>query len=1234
MNFRAIVRGGEAPHYTVPTGDRSIALIGPNGSRLTVKHAAFDAFGTLAADFVLPADASLGDYRISTHDESYSQSGHFAVQAYKKPEYLLRVAPKSKYVLSGQTAHLHVQARYFFGKAAVGMTVHYTASFPIWYWYRRYNSGLRFDGNGLDESASRLADIEGTLKTNAEGNVDIAIPSVHRNDERLVQIAIDARDDSFRTVTTNETLILVPASFFVSIENHQWYSSLGTPLVFTLRATGYDRGPRPGTAIDITVRRREANREQTIVAREHVVTERDGSRAYSWTPDSPGFYTIDARSTDAAGNAVTTSTSAWVGESGYAFPYRFEQLSVIPQREATAPGENAGVLVTSPHGDTDAIVDILAPGYEHTYVVHLDGVVSTLAITPPPDAAKFDVSVVVPSAQGVTVGRATLRVKPDPRRLSVSVTSERSTYQPGDRARFHIEVRDSSGRPARAQVALAVVDDAIFALTGSDSLDPYNHFYTNANVYHTENASWRGLNSPEGTYLAGALRTIGRITSRQNGFSPSSTADAYSVGSASGAAPDFSQLRSDFRDTAYWTPSVVTSDKGSAEVTFTWPDSLTSYSASGIALTTATDIGSGVGHALVTKDFLIRLSSPRFLRTGDESRLTAIAQGPRTATSARLRLSAPSIGPADVSKTVAFNRAASATTHWDVSGRAIGTATLRLAGTSGSLRDGLLTTMPIESAGIAQHIRDAGALPLSNSSAFNLPRGADAGNVRVDISPSYVGQLIADAHLLDVYPYSCVEQTMSSALPAIYVERLLQQTKLKEKSTLDPAPIARRAIERLTKLQHADGSWGWWEHDGANPFMTAYALYGLSELRHDGHEVQQSTIDRGVQSIREQLGQNHSDTLAFYGGTQPNSAWNTRAYMLFALADANPTAVDRTILAEADAHVADLNSYALATLGLAHVSIHDRDGALPLLREIQRRKTDDGHLAFWRGQGWHYRWEDDPIETTAYALRFVHAMTPDDASLQHGIAWLRTQQHGSWFYTTKDTAAAIFAMVEVGTTAPDEFDPHETVRVMIGDRTIKTLRIDSPIVGASESSFTIPATELTSGATLRFEREGRGALYWSTDWTTYARDQRRVADVDDAALRLLDGDTNAPFTVTRRYAHGRDNAWKTGDLVDVDLIVTAQSDRQFVSIEDPFPAGFEYQPAQHEAGRDSWSGLQFFDDRLVFFATSISSHYPMHLHYQLRATTPGTYTAAAPTVTAMYGPPVTAAGHRDRVIVR
>ncbi|HEY0381000.1 MAG TPA: hypothetical protein VGC72_02265 [Candidatus Elarobacter sp.] len=527
--------------------------------------------------------------------------------------------------------------------------------------------------------------------------------------------------------------------------------------------------------------------------------------------------------------------------------------------------------------------------------------------------------------------------------------------------------------------------------------------------------------------------------------------------------------------------------------------------------------------------------------------------------------------------------------------------------------------LPIETSGTARHERAAGTLPDSATVALRLGHADDAGDLRIDLAPSIVAQLLADVRLLQVYPYYCVEQTMSAALPAIYVERLRKRTGLPPPDGPAPAEVAKRAVDRLAELQHYDGSWGWWEHDDANPFMTAYALYGLTELARDGHPVPKDVLDRGAASLVQQIAAK-STTFQPWGGDRPGSEANTRAYMLYALADAKPAAVDRTILAATDASMKQLNSYAVSALGLAHLALGDRDGAQPLLAELLKRVADDGTYARWDGPGWHSRWQDDPIETTAYALRFVHAMDANDPHVARAVAWLRSQQRGSWFATTKDTAAAIYAMSE--TTAPEsnELQPHETVRVVLDGRTLKRVRIDTPLLARADASIVVPARALKRGGTLRFEREGTGALYWSTDWTHYVHD----ATSAPAA---------APFHIARRFGSAEGNEWHVGDVVDVDVTVAADTDAQFVAIEDPLPAGLAYQPRQRESG-DNWSGLQFFDDRVVFFATRLSRNAPLRLRYRLRATTAGTFTAPPPTAYAMYGPPSTAAGRPAVIKIR
>jgi uncharacterized protein YfaS (alpha-2-macroglobulin family) len=1218
VHYRALVRDGVPGSYSVPAGEVSLTIRDPDWKEVSTSTVRLDAFGAFAGDLPLADDAKLGGYQIRVN----ATTAFFAVEAYKKPEYVIDVgAPRS--VVGGDPGRFSVAARYFFGRPAAGMRLHYRATFSNAYaWWRR-GSPFRFGGYQQPPPAE-VPSVEGDLVADATGRATIVVPTRLVDDEKRLNVEVDARDATGRTVTAATSTTLTPSSFYLTVVPRRFFVTAGESLDLDVHSIVYDtRKPRAGTPVAVSFARTwyEANEYKHEALPDEgasVTTDANGAAAVHWKPPGGGSFTVTATSRDERGRDVSTVTWIWVAAERYARSYAFNEVSVIPQKAAYAPGEPASVLVTAPQGEVDALVRVTGGERDRIFVRRLSAQTTTLEIEPPSGVARYRVSVLVPTAKGAQTGTAELMVVPAPHLLHVTIAPQKRKYLPGEIARFAIRVEDGAGRGVPAQVGLGVVDDAIFALRRSGEIDPFAAFYGTSGPYRGTNSSWSNLDALS-TYVDAPLTRIGATQARSASgtFVPSPAADTYNL-AAIPPPPSFEGLRSDFRDTAYWSPAVTTGQDGRGTVAFRWPDSLTSYTASGIAATQGSDFGQGAGAALVTKDFLVRLGAPRFLRRGDAARITGVAQGTPRAKTARMRFSAPALGVADVTTTALFDRNASANAHWNVRGGELGNPLLRLAGTSGALADGMQLALPVESALSAQHLRAAGRLPADTAVALALPRGGDAGALRIDLAPSALAQLIADVRLLQVYPYYCVEQTMSAALPAVFVDRMRKRITLPPNEGPEPAQVAKRAVDRLVKLQHPDGSWGWWEHDAANPFMTAYALYGLAELAREGYAVPPETLSRGIDNLARQINA-PAATLAPWGGAQPGSEWNTRAFMLYALADAKPAAVDRTMLAAADTHAKGMNAYALAVLGLAHIELADRAGAQPILAELLGRVTDEGTTAHWKG-AWRYRWMDDPIETTAYALRFVHAMTPGDPHVARAVNWLRAQQHGSWFATTKDTAAAIYAMAEAESVTSDELHPHETIRVTLDGREIKRLRIDAPVLPRDQRSIVLAPSDMRRGGTLRFEREGTGGLAWSTDWTQFV-----PAPVTSAG--------DAPFRISRTYSSQRGNDWRIGDQVDVDVTVVATGDTQYVAIEDPMPAGLEYQPRQHEAG-DDWSGLQFFDDRVLFFADRMWKEHPLHFHYTLRATTAGTFAAPAPNAYAMYGPPNTANGLPATVTIR
>ncbi len=1090
VHFRAVLRSGVIGAYVVPHGMRRVRVSDPNGSSIYEHSFPVDSFGSVHGDLNLPEDAQLGWYQIQLGS---AWQGGFDVEAYKKPEYEISVTAKEPVVLRGDRTVFDVKSAYFFGRPAAGLHIHYSAYSSGYGWYEaspydrfisigHFGSQLMSQGDGVSDDGG-------------EYHITFRAPKVDAAES--IRLEVEGRDASGRTVSTSTYATIVPALVRVDIAPSEWFAQPGEKIGLKLRSADYAGHARPNLPISLSIVRTTWNKKDRLydeLSRQIATLQSgaDGSASYSWTPGAGGTYEIRAQALDERGNTARSTLPFWVASSseGGATFGDYDQPAVIAAKGRVSPAERPRVLIALPRPDRDVLVTVSSDRLVSARVVHIAGYAASYAFDPPRDARHLVVTVSLPQENGVESGVAGIEVSPAAKVLRVSVSPSKHRYVPGERAEFNLHVTDAQGRPVRAQLDVGIIDAALLALTGESGVRPIaDTFYGSASGINPD-FTWSQPNRKP-------VRTIARVTAHASGrlFAPSATADVYAVGQQM-------RPRSNFADTAYWTPSVVTDVYGNANVQFTWPDNLTRWVATSEAVTTDTGVGDARATALVTKDFLVRLETPRFIRRGDTVTFVGIAHG--MAGSPRVRLNLD-LGADPLETLLTLDHTLTADAAWTVdAGQAIGARTFTLSGSDGQRSDAMRLTIPVEAVGTAEHLRDAGRLSDRSGTTLVLPAGYESGPLRVMLTPSLVAQLVQDVRLLDIYPYYCTEQTMSAALPAVFVDRVLARTHIRQPQDIRTGSVVRKAVLRLQQLQHGDGSWGWWENDPGHPFMTAYALYGLAEFRHAGYDVPQNVYTGGVDSLVGQLGQENKDTLAFWGGAQRGSEWDTRAFMLFALADAAPARVNAQTLRQTDEHVDALNAYAIAVLGLAHHMLGQDAMARSLLEKLNARAIQQGPYTYWSGQTWHYAWEDDPIETTAYALRLNAALQPHSGRIQRIVDFLRAEQHGSWWYTTKDTSAAIYAISEAVPTRSDEFAPNEAIDVSVGDKLVRTVRIDRPVLDAAQAEIVVPASLVRDGTAVTFSRRGRGELYWATDWTRYAPPgSHSVADPNRSLLTRL-----------------------------------------------------------------------------------------------------------------------------------
>ena len=83
------------------------------------------------------------------------------------------------------------------------------------------------------------------------------------------------------------------------------------------------------------------------------------------------------------------------------------------------------------------------------------------------------------------------------------------------------------------------------------------------------------------------------------------------------------QVRENLNETAFCYPMLVTDKDGNVVMKFTLPESLTTWRFMGIANTVDMNYGSIEGEAIAQKDVMVQPNVPRFIRMGDEAQLSA-----------------------------------------------------------------------------------------------------------------------------------------------------------------------------------------------------------------------------------------------------------------------------------------------------------------------------------------------------------------------------------------------------------------------------------------------------------------------------------------------------------------------------------------------------------------------------------------------------------------------------------
>ncbi|HRZ24588.1 MAG TPA: alpha-2-macroglobulin family protein, partial [Candidatus Contendobacter sp.] len=159
---------------------------------------------------------------------------------------------------------------------------------------------------------------------------------------------------------------------------------------------------------------------------------------------------------------------------------------------------------------------------------------------------------------------------------------------------------------------------------------------------------------------------------------------------------------------------------------------------------------------------------------------------------------------------------------------------------------------------------------------------AGTGQARLSFSsrPNLnVPELLAE---LDRYPYGCLEQTTSRALPLLYFNQVAEVWVGHNATEAGLRARVQDAIQRILTLQDAGGGFGLWSPDSnVENWLSAYAMDFLVRARQERYLVPESAYQHGLKYLQEQLNQESFE--------EAQLGW--RAYALYVLARVQQAAI-------------------------------------------------------------------------------------------------------------------------------------------------------------------------------------------------------------------------------------------------------------------------------------------------------------------------------------------------------
>lgn len=1163
---RSIYRPGQTVHVALTRYDISndndvkvaagdtvmVTLLNTQYKEVEKMQVVTDEFGGASADFVLPKEGRSGSWFIVTDNATSS----IRVEEYKRPTYDVTLVKPTIAYSNGDTVTVGGTARTYSGVPVANAKVVY-----------RVNRKLQRWCYGVPWGSGEL--LRDTVMTAADGTFIVKMPMVMPEEAQglrpyfyNIEAMVDVTDNAGESHSAVMSLPIGNKKAYLACEMGDKLLADSAMVVTPLRRN------MAGLQIDGNV---------TMVLDGKTVAVVEANKPYTLAPDiASGAHTLMAicegdtvkndfvafRKSD---TVLMVNTHLWCYQSANRFP---------------ADGGEVWLQV----GTSDKDVTVYYSVFSGERIIAsgttaLSNSIITRSLTYKPEYG-----------DGLTIAFAwvkdgqgyinTMSVeKPLPQKnLNMRWSTFRDRLVPGQNEQWAVTITNPDGTPANARMMAVLYDKSLEQLAKhSWKIDdmrqlrlPYTswRFITGRPLYEwlskkevrlkVNNLQFSRIiglsmldgllfNSVKGLEVipktrmmaSGAMRLSGEVLSKNlevkgmaiedNVLKVSdliTTDEATSDTGTEQEAGDNILVRGDFAETAFFLPNVRTDAQGVATMTFTLPESVTTWRFMAVAHDDVMRNATLVADAVAQKPLMIQPNMPRFLRQGDNAAIaTTVANMTEKDETVKVTMvikdaqTERKITTVNRSVTVKAGETAVVTFPVEAAKVTEGEYICRFTAVGAGHTDGeqrMLMVLSDEEA-VTNTMAYIFETPTDTllKLADMIPKGVRKAHVKVDYvdNPAW---LMMETLPQMAEPESTNAIVLSNALYANRVAATLKWTESKSENVL----IA------LQQLQNADGSFSWWEGMDGSPYMTITVLKTLARLNTlcGRQEDTRRMMDRAFAYMQKEVDETVRK-LRQLENKQSVSISPLLLNWLYALTleqRKGGTSADWIVRHEA----ADMNKADMATKAVAAIVLYNngkkteaRQYADAIKEHTVYRKDVGRYFDSYRAA---YSWCDYRIPTQTLAIEALRAVTPQDSrTIGEMQQWLLSSKRTQEWDNACNTVNAVHTFFG-GSMA--------VLKDVKGD----TVLIDKEVE--------------PKDATVRVRKQ-TDCESWAAAYVTFKQKARKInkgaTGLDVSRTILFNGKEVTPGMV------------KVGDKVTVRIVVTADRDYDFVTIADKRAACLE-----------------------------------------------------------------------------